>query len=89
MDLSGKPSRRVLAINQVTVKSTNVDYSAKNTVSGKHASNNVGHKIYKDVTCVTMNDSIVFLTPNDKSKFTFMNENVKITIFSNELLSFE
>lgn len=35
-------------------------------------------KNYKDVTCVTMNDMIVFLQLNDKSKYIFMNETVKI-----------
>lgn len=35
-------------------------------------------KVYKDVTCLTMNDMIVFLQLNDKTKYVFMNENVKI-----------
>lgn len=51
--------RKIIAINQVTVK---------------FMSNN--SKIYKDVTCLTMNDMIVFLQLNEKAKLVFMNENV-------------
>ena len=36
-------------------------------------------KVYKDVTCLTMNDMIVFLQLNDKTKYVFMNENVRNT----------
>ncbi len=52
-----------------------------NQVSVKFMSNN--GKIYKDVTCLTLNDLIVFLSLNDKSKYVFMNENVsaQMTIF--------
>ncbi len=79
----------MLALNQVTVKCTNVDYSAKHNMSGSgKSSNNVGHKIYKDVTCLTMNDIIVFLAPNDKSKYTFMNENVSFVLFVGGFLKF-
>ncbi len=45
-----------------------------NQVSVKFMSNN--GKIYKDITCLTLNDVIVFLHLNDKSKYVFMNENV-------------
>ena len=45
-----------------------------NQVAVKFMSNN--GKIYKDVTCLTLNDIIVFLHLNDKTKFVFMNENV-------------
>ena len=47
-----------------------------NQVAVKFMSNN--GKIYKDVTCLTLNDIIVFLHLNDKTKFVFMNENVNI-----------
>lgn len=45
-----------------------------NHVAVKFMSNN--NKTYKDVTCLTLNDIIVFLYMNDKSKYVFMNENV-------------
>ena len=36
-------------------------------------------KVYKDVTCLTMTDMIVFLQLNDKSKYAFINnENVSV-----------
>lgn len=38
-------------------------------------------KVYKDVTCLTMNDMIVFLQLNDKTKYVFMNENVSRIVF--------
>ena len=47
---------------------------AINHVAVKFMSNN--NKTYKDVTCLTLNDIIVFLYMNDKSKYVFMNENV-------------
>ena len=71
LDLADNKKRRVLAINsQLTVKCTNVDYGGhKHNVGGGSSK-----KTYKDVTCLTMNDTIVFLTFNDKAKYTFMNE---------------
>ncbi|CAF0793101.1 unnamed protein product [Brachionus calyciflorus] len=57
-DLTGKPERKIISLNQVNVK-----------VMSKNG------KEYKNVTCVTMNDMIVFLQMNEKSsKFLFMNE---------------
>ena len=53
-----------------------------NLVNVKFMSNN--GKIYKDVTCLTMNDMIVFLQLNDKNKYVFMNENVKNNFFSKD-----
>lgn len=50
-----------------------------NQVAVKFMSNN--GKIYKDVTCLTLNDMIVFLSLNDKSKYVFMNENVRMDSF--------
>lgn len=47
-----------------------------NQVYVKYMSNN--SKIYKDVTCLTMSDMIVFLQLNEKGKLIFMNENVSI-----------
>ncbi len=47
---------------------------AINQVNVKFMSNNA--KIYKDVTCLAMNDMIVFLQLNEKAKLVFMNENV-------------
>jgi hypothetical protein len=46
---------------------------AINQVNVKYMSNN--NKIYKDVTCLTMNDIIVFLQLNEKGKLVFINEN--------------
>jgi hypothetical protein len=43
-------------------------------------------KIYKDVTCLTMSDLIVFLQLNDKSKYVFMNDNSVIPFTSGILI---
>jgi hypothetical protein len=45
-------------------------------VTVKCASKN--NKVYKDVTCLTMTDMIIFLQLNDKNKYVFMNEHVRI-----------
>lgn len=39
-------------------------------------------KNYKEVTCITMNDMIVFLQLNDKAKYVFMNETVIFLILN-------
>ncbi len=57
-----------------------------NQVSVKFMSNN--GKIYKDITCLTLNDIIVFLHLNDKSKYVFMNENVSLIEFSRLLIEY-
>jgi hypothetical protein len=43
-------------------------------------------KVYKDVTCLTMNDLIVFLQLNDKTKYVFMNESSVIPFMSGILI---
>ncbi len=73
-------ARRILSINKVSVKSTNIDHGKHSVRSSNSHNTNaggVGSKHHKDVTCLTMTDLIVFLTQNDKSKYAFMNENVR------------